>query len=169
MADPLSTAATVFGVVGRGFTIAKGLYEIADGIGSAGEEVRIYADEIDAFSKVLHRVDVELEIFRSESTSPDASHLCRDLQNVVEVVLTVCKRVLEPLSQIQNTLRPLLVQYRDSPSKFRQLSLRVQWIFKTRSKLLFYREALRGQKGILDTALVLSIFQTTRNKTPQNI
>jgi hypothetical protein len=46
MADPLSITASILAVVIAGFKAAKGLYQLADGIGSAGMEARIYAEEI---------------------------------------------------------------------------------------------------------------------------
>jgi hypothetical protein len=56
MADPLSLSATVIGIATTGFAVALGLYQIADGIGSAGREVRLYADEVGGFSKMLKMV-----------------------------------------------------------------------------------------------------------------
>ncbi len=160
MADPLGLAAGVIGIAATGFAVAQGLYQIADGIGSAGQEVRIYADEIDAFSKLLKMVRAEL--LRPSSIFLDEQSLVRD-------VMDICDRVLQPLNRLQNTLRPLLVRFRSCPGKLRQFGLRVQWYFSCKDKLLFYREALRSQHRILDTTLELMILQANRDKSAQNV
>jgi hypothetical protein len=100
---PLGLAAGVIGIAATGFAVARGLYQIADGIGSAGQEVRIYADEVDAFSELLKMVRAEL--LRSSSVSLDEQSLVKD-------VMDVCDRVLQPLNRLQGTLRPLLVRFR---------------------------------------------------------
>jgi hypothetical protein len=61
MSDPISISGTAVGIVSLGLAVAQGLYLIADSIGSAGREVRMYGDEIDSFSKLLNRVRIELE------------------------------------------------------------------------------------------------------------
>lgn len=160
MSDPLSIATAVIGIAATGFTVAQGLYQIADGIGSAGKEVRIYADEIDAFSKLLKAVRAEL------LRPPPVSF---DEQSLVNDVLDICDRVLLPLNRLQNTLKPLLVRFNNSSGKLRQFGLRVQWFFSSKDKLLFYREALRAQHRILDTTLELMILQANKDKSPQNV
>lgn len=160
MSDPLSVAASIIGITATGFTVAQSLYQIADGIGSAGLEVRVYADEIDAFSKLLKAVRAEL--LRPSSISLNEQSLVKD-------VIDICNRVLAPLSRLQDTLKPLLVRFRNSSRKLSQFGLRVQWIFAKKSKLLFYREALRGQHRILDTTLGLIILQANEDRSPQNV
>ena len=156
MADPLG----VIGIAATGFAVAQGLYQIADGIGSAGQEVRIYADEVDAFSKLLKMVRAEL--LRPSGVSLDEQSLVKD-------VMDICDRVLQPLNRLQSTLKPLLVRFRNSSGKLRQFGLRVQWFFSSKDKLLFYREALKAQHRILDTTLELMILQANRDKSPQNV
>jgi len=160
MSDPFSVASGAAGIISLGFTIAQGLFQIAGGIGSAGQEIRIYAEEINAFSKLLRCVKTELE------SSTDVS---LDLQSLVKDVTDICDRVLTPLDRLQNTLKPLLVRFKTSPGKIRQLGVRLQWVFTSKDKLLFYREALKGQYQILDTVLDVMILQTTRDRSSQNI
>ncbi|RYP40283.1 hypothetical protein DL767_001826 [Monosporascus sp. MG133] len=119
MSDPFSIASGAAGIISLGLTIAQGLFQIADGIGSAGQEVRIYAEEINAFSKLLKRVKTELE---------DSTDVSVDIQSLINDVIDICNRVLKPLDGLQNTLKPLLNHFRSSPSKFRQLGLRLQWV-----------------------------------------
>lgn len=161
MSDPLSIAASLAGIASTGFFIAKGLYQIADGIGSAGQEVRIYADEVGSFSKLLLKVRSELQQPSHGSHDDDVS-LVRD-------ILEICEKALAPLERLQHTLKPLLVKFRQSSRKLRQFGLRVQWIFTSKAKLLFYRDLLRSQHRMLDTTLELMILKATRDKCPHNI
>ncbi|KAL1591703.1 hypothetical protein SLS60_011702 [Paraconiothyrium brasiliense] len=145
MSDPLSVSASVLTVVGSGFAIAKELYQIADGIGSAGAQVRIYADEIRLFSELLGHTRDELRN-NSQRPRPRAEHLIMDILHVFE-------SVLEPPKQLQATLNPLLLRFRSSPTRLLQIALRVRWLFSAKDKLLWYRESLKVLNGILNTTL----------------
>ena len=90
MSDPLSVAASISALLGMGFAVANGLYRIAKGIGSAGQEVRTYADEIDTFSKLLQRIGAELQQ-QSHNVSSYSRTLLLD-------IVSICKRVLDPMS-----------------------------------------------------------------------
>jgi cob(I)alamin adenosyltransferase len=92
MSDPFSVASGAAGIISLGFTIAHGLFQIAGDIGSAGQEIRIYAEEINAFSKLLRCVKTELE------SSTDVS---LDLQSLVKDVTDICDRVLTPLDRLR--------------------------------------------------------------------
>ncbi|KAF2183328.1 hypothetical protein K469DRAFT_710852 [Zopfia rhizophila CBS 207.26] len=161
MSDPLSVTACILTLATTGFVVAKGLYQLANGIGSAGEEVRAYAEEIDSFSKLLQRIKAELQEGSNGASQYE--------QNLLLDIVGVCERVLGPLHRIQKILNPLLERFRDSPRKLRQFRLRVQWTFSSRAKLLFYRKALKGQHRLLDTMLELVILQATKDKSPQNM
>jgi hypothetical protein len=160
MSDPLNIAAGVFGIAATGFAVAQGLYQIADGIGSAGQEVRAHAGEIDAFSKLLKRV-------RAELLRP--SNTCFEEQSLVKDIVDICERVLLPLNLLQATLKPLLIQFSRSSKKLRQLGLRIHWLFKSKNKLLFYRSILKEQHRVLDTTLELMILQASRDESPQHV
>ena len=160
MSDPLSIAAGVIGIAATGFAVARSLYRIADGIGTAGDEVRIYADEIDAFSKLLRKVREEL--LRYDQIPHSTGSLLED-------VVHICERVLAVLNALRTTLDPLLVKFAQSPGKLLHFGLRLQWIFSQKAKLLFYRDALRGQHRVLDSLLDIMILQSTRDRSPQYI
>jgi hypothetical protein len=138
MPDPLSIAAAVTGIAATGFAVANGLYTIADGIGSAGQEVRIYGDEVGAFSKLLIRG-------RSELLQP--AHTSSEDTSLIKDVLDICDRILAPLERLQKTLSPLLVRFRESPGKLRQVGIRIHWIFSRKAKLLFYRGVERAAQS----------------------
>ncbi|ORY12214.1 hypothetical protein BCR34DRAFT_600778 [Clohesyomyces aquaticus] len=160
MSDPLSVTASLLTLVGSGFQAAKSLYNLANSIGSAGLEVRTYADEIDALSKLLQRI--RSEILSKPKNAPLYA------QNLLQDIVDVCKRALDPILGIQKALEPLLERYRDSPRKLKQFGLRVQWVFMSKDKLQFYRGALRAQHRLLDTTLEMMILQSVREQNPQN-
>ena len=161
MSDPLSVTAAIVAVVTVGFQVAKGLHQLADGIGSVGMEARIYAEEIDSFSKLLQRIKEQV-LQQPEQFSSFEMNLLQD-------IIDVCKRVLHPINRIQEKLNPLLTKFRSSQSWLRAFGLRAQWMFSAKDKLLFYRGALRGQHRLLDTTLELMILKATKDRSPQNI
>jgi len=154
MSDPLSIAAGIAGVATAGFQVAQGLYQIADGIGSAGLEVRIYAKEITSFSKVLQLI--QTKILRPVGVTLDELGLVKDITDI-------CEEVLAPLTRIQETLKPLLDRYKDSKKKIDQIGKRIHWYFSQKQKLLFYREALRGHQQNLDSVLAAINYDATRD------
>ncbi|KAK1762671.1 hypothetical protein QBC33DRAFT_623432 [Phialemonium atrogriseum] len=92
-----------------------------------------------------------------------------DLQSLIQDVVNNCERLLTPLDNLKITLTSLLAHFRDSPGKFRQFGIRLQWIFTSKSNIVFYREALRGQHRILDITLQIMIYLTTRDRSLENI
>ncbi|KJK63836.1 hypothetical protein P875_00064708 [Aspergillus parasiticus SU-1] len=160
MADPLSITASIFGIVTLGFQVAKGLYQIADGIGFAGEEVRLYAAEINEFSKLLTHIRAQI------LATPDIPFSSRSL---IKDIVDICDKILQPFHRLQNTLESFFARFKQSPQKLKQFGFRVKWIFHDKRKLLFYLEALRNQHRILNTALDLANLQTLKDRTAQNI
>jgi hypothetical protein len=120
--------------------------------------VRLYADEVGSFSKMLKMVGTQVL---------PPSDISSDEQSLIMDVMDICDRVLLPLNRLQGTLQPLLVRFRQSSGKLRQFGLRVQWYFSSKDKLLCYREALKAQHRVLDTILELMILRATRERTPQ--
>ncbi|KAB8239574.1 nucleoside phosphorylase domain-containing protein [Aspergillus alliaceus] len=160
MADPLSITASIIGIATLGFQIAKGLYKIADGIGSAGEEVRLYAGEINEFSKLLNHIRAQI------LATPDIPFSSRSL---IKDVIDICDKVLQPFHCLQKTLESFFTRFKQSPNKLKKFGLGVGWVFCYKKKLLFYLDTLRNQHRILNTALDLANLQTTKDRTPQSI
>lgn len=154
MSDPFSLAIGIAKVATTGFEVAQGLYQISDGIGSAGLEVRFYAKEITLFSKVLQLI--QEKVLRPGGVSSDELGLVKDITDI-------CAEVLAPLTRIQKTLKPLLDRYRDSKRKIEQIGKRIHWYFSQKQKLLFYLEALRGHQHNLDSVLAAMNYATTRD------
>ncbi|KAK8121563.1 hypothetical protein PG999_005683 [Apiospora kogelbergensis] len=163
MSDPLSIAASIAGVATAGFAVAKGLYRIADGIGSPGVEVRIYGDEIAAFSKVLSQLRTEVQSPRSPQEAT------KETQDLLEDTVYACDKILQPIKAILLTLSPVLERLEDNKSKLSRFGLRVQWIFSYKEKLLFYRSALNAQQRLLQTLLDLLLLQAAKQTPSQNI
>jgi hypothetical protein len=160
MAEPLSITANILAVAMTGFKLAQGLYQLADGIGSAGKEVRVYADEIDALSKLLQLIRIHIESAPAEFSYERT--LLRD-------ILDACGRILGQIGRIQISLTPLMDRFRSSESKMKALSVRIQWIFCCKDKLLFYLAALRGQHRLLDTTLALMVLQKPKDRSSENL
>ncbi|KAF2261456.1 hypothetical protein CC78DRAFT_546649 [Lojkania enalia] len=152
MAEPLSLTSSILTLLTTSFAVAKGLYDIAEGIVSAGREVRIYADEIDTLGKILQNLHLELE-------NGEARRLLSDGENLLKDILHLCNQLLHPLDQLQQVLRPLLERFKNSGRKLNQFGLRVRWLFSSKPKLLFFRDSINGMRRNLDTLLALVIFQ----------
>ncbi|KAH7411875.1 hypothetical protein DE146DRAFT_732260 [Phaeosphaeria sp. MPI-PUGE-AT-0046c] len=157
MAGPLSVTASVVAVVTAGVIIAKGLYQIADNMGSAGQEVRIYASDIQLMASVLEGIGDQLQKKTRQSWSK--------AEGVIEDILNVCKNILGAMDQIQATLVPLLVRYKDSNKKLRQVRAWVWWFFKYKDKMLSYRQNLHNLNVTLNTHLAAMKLNTADNVT----
>ncbi|OAA53443.1 hypothetical protein SPI_09371 [Niveomyces insectorum RCEF 264] len=164
MADPLSITASVAGVAALGYSIAKGLYQIADDMSVAGLEVRVYANEIDSFAKLLLNVQSTVD-----GLTCSAAEIAK-IKTHIKEILDNCDRILKPLHEVQEGLLPLLQRFRDSPSKMLQVALRIRWTFISKGKVLFYRELLQRQHQMLDTHLAratLVSVQSAMRTNPQ--
>jgi hypothetical protein len=145
MSDPLSVSASILTVVAAGIAIAKGLHQIADGIASAGEQVRTYATRFYIFSNLLQEIDEQL-MKKPPQFWSRAEHLILE-------ILDVCERVMEPIKQIQKTLNSLLLRYANSPGKIRQISMRIYWLFRAKDKMLWHFASLEALTNLLNTTL----------------
>ncbi|KAH8170186.1 hypothetical protein LIA77_10730 [Sarocladium implicatum] len=152
--DPFSAASGTVGIISLGLTVAQGLFQIANGIGSAGQEVRRYAQEIDTFSKLLSTVQIELDKSKLPSD---------DIRDSFDEILHLCERALIPLNNLQKTLKPLLDHYKSSKNKLRQLGLRIKWFFEEKEKLLFYISTLGEEHRALNTLLEILNHRQTRH------
>jgi hypothetical protein len=157
MGDPLSVVASALTVIGSGFANAKGLNTLGMVLGSAGESVRIYAKEIRIFSELLDTIRGELE--------KDPKHSWSRAEHLTMEILDLCKSLLEATNQLQAKLNPLLVFYRDSPTKTCQIALRIRWVISAQEKLLRYRGFLQALTVTLNTALVTVKFKA-RSSSP---
>ena len=156
----IDAAAGVIGIAGVGMTLAKGLIQIADAIGSAAEEVRICASDTDLFSQMLVNLSTALKM----PTAASGSAQCTALD-----LVDVCERVLEPFKCLISKMTPLLEKYRNSEHQLQQIRLRILWYFKHKSKVTFYQQALSQLKSTLSCLLFSINLQESRASAPQNV
>lgn len=155
MSDPLSVTASVIAVPQLGCAVAKGLYQIADEIGMAGLEVRLHAQEVDGFSKLLMRMQHTIDDLDWRTRRHEAA----EIESHIGEVLTICQKTLQPMKdEIDHSLQPLLVRFRDSPIKLIQVALRIRWCFVSKGKIMFWRQFLQAQHRLLDTTLLQAIY-----------
>lgn len=160
----MSIAGSIAGLASVGFSVAKGLYQMADDMSVAGVEVRLYGNEIDAFAKLL------LHVQRTVDGLACSAQELKEIKTQVQEILKNCDRILQPLQQVQQALLPLLQRFRDSPSKMLQVALRARWTFVSRGKVLFYRELLQRQHQLLDTHLAtVTLISLQGKKEPQMV
>lgn len=139
MAEAVGLAASVLSLAQTAWLVTKGLYDLADQIGSAGEAVRVFANDFEFFVENLRTLGKLLDDLppvprRAESTT----------EELLEVAL---EQVVQPFQSLLTQLEPLLINWRNSPSRMRQLGLRIRWAFSQKSKVLFYHAALNALKG----------------------
>lgn len=157
MADPVSITASILTLVASGMAIAKGLHTIANTMGSAGQEVRFYATDIQLLASVLENI--------SEQLNKKARRSWSRAEHVILDIIDVCSEILEPLNEIQVTLTALLVRYKESSEKLRQVAARVWWFFKYKDQVLYYRKCLRDLNITLNTQLAAMKMNTVDNVT----
>ena len=152
----IGIVASVFGIATAGFRVTQGLYKIADAIGSAGEEVRLLASDSDAFSQMLLSLS---EVLKKVIGPSSPSRLII----TTEDILKICEQILQPFEKILARLKPLLERFKGSDRKMGQFGLRIQWIFRHKSKLLFYHKMLNSLKSTLACLLATLNLQCSSN------
>jgi hypothetical protein len=93
--------------------------------------VRIFANDFALFVENLKELGVLLD------SSPSVP---RQTQSAID-------QIVQPFQRLLQDLQPLLATWRDSPSRMRQLGLRLRWAFSYKTKVLFFHGALNALKG----------------------
>lgn len=154
--EPLSVSASIIAITTISVQVAKGLYKLADGIGTAGREVRVSADRVSSFSNLL--MSLNKEISKPTKISPLEQVMVLD-------IVDVCSGLMQPLLTLQQALGPLLIRYRDSAEKLRQFGLRVQFYFSCKAKLLQYLDLVEKHMAIINITLGVMNLQESRDKS----
>ncbi|KAL8950523.1 MAG: hypothetical protein Q9222_003446 [Ikaeria aurantiellina] len=157
----LEVAAGIITVAGAGIAVAKGLFDIADAIGSAGWEIRFCAADTDLFSQMLLNLSSLLE----RSASPSLPH---PTQRITDDLLELCERILVPFQRLISKLEPLLKSFRHSQHHLKQIGLRVQWYFRHRSKISLHQHVLGQLKATLSLFLNSMNLQESRSRNAPN-
>ncbi len=156
----LDVAASVVGVAAAGMQIAKGLIELAEGMGNTGEEVRLCASDTALFSQMVGNLADAVKM-------PTAAS--RPIQSTTDDLVNVCEMILEPFQRFIARLKPLLDKYREMEQQSRQIGLRVQWYFRHKSKITFYQQALQQIKPTLTCLLASMNLQEARVSARRNL
>lgn len=138
----IEVIASIIGLAGAGIQVSIALFDLADRIGSAGEEVRLVAIELTLFSNVLEAVRVALDDGEKNNCTPAAYQL-------IEQVVQHCTTVVEDIRSIASSLKR-----EDGNDFFPSLEWtdRVKWTFK-KSKIQVKRQTLESCKSTLHLLL----------------
>lgn len=139
MAEVIGLAASVIAVAQTAWTVAKGLHDLADEVGSAGEAVRVFANDFKFFVENLKELGELLDGLPSTSRKAESA-----TQDLLEVATD---QVVQPFQRLLRDLQPLLERWHESPSRMKQLGVRLQWAFSYKSKVLFFHGALNALKS----------------------
>jgi hypothetical protein len=66
------------------------------------------------------------------------------IEGLLEVAIG---QIVQPFQRLLQDLQPLLVMWRDSPSRMKQLGLHLRWTFGCKTKVLLFHGALDAPKG----------------------
>lgn len=133
---------SIITVVATGAKVSIGLYQFADSIGSAGDDVRNVATEISLFCAVLKQLDSTLKRAKTARYSLTA------LDAAVQII-DECRRVFGRVEKVMDKLKR---ESASSPLPAVNFAARVKWIFK-RSEVLLYRRTLESMKATLHLML----------------
>ena len=133
---------SIIALAGSGIKVSIILFDLADRVGSAGDEVKQVASDITLFCSVLQAVQNALE-------DPTGSHYTPAALELVDQVIQHCKSIVDEIDDIVSSL----VKEGD-PSDFPSLewTSRVKWTFK-RSKVQVKRQTLESCKSTLHLLL----------------
>ncbi|KAJ9605202.1 oligomeric, coiled-coil, peripheral membrane protein [Cladophialophora chaetospira] len=139
----IGIAASIIGIAGAAATIAKGLYQIASDIGSAGKQVRLIAQDTNAFSHALTNLG---QLLNSGSASTERARA------IASDLIVLCKEILADSHTLLKVLEPLI---KLTGRKWKRATLRVRWLFE-KSKFAVHRQSLEALKATL-TLLVATM------------
>ncbi|RYP69710.1 hypothetical protein DL769_005215 [Monosporascus sp. CRB-8-3] len=152
---------TIVGVVSLALQVANGLRQVADGIGSAGNDIRLKAGQIRLFVDVLNLVQVELEDETNTSTP--------GLRDTIKGILKACNEALDPLSHMLDIFKPLIAHFAKSPNKLKALGLMARYYFLERDDVEKYCSTLQAHHALLQTSLMLLNLRYDKDSRGQNI
>ena len=158
MAEAVGLVGSILGLARTAWTVAKGLHELADEVGTAGEAVRVFSNDFALFVETLKTLGELLD---------DMPPVPRRTESATEELLGVAiELVVEPFQKLLAGLKPLLSRWKHNPSRMKQLGKRIQWAFSCKSKVLFYHAALNALKG--NVSLLLQAM-TLRSQNPPHV
>lgn len=138
----LGVIASIIALAGSGIKVSIVLFDLADRIGSAGDEVRLLATEVTLFCSVLQAVQIALE-------DPSGSHYTPAALQLVDQLVRHCISVI---NEIDNIISSLVKEEGTSDFPSLEWTGRVRWTFR-RSKVQVKRQTLESCKNTLHLLL----------------
>ncbi|KAI9163861.1 hypothetical protein HJFPF1_05489 [Paramyrothecium foliicola] len=139
MAAEIGLAASIIGVASAGAKLSVALYQLAEIVGSAAQEVRSIASDISIFCSVLHQLDETLQ--EAKATRYSLTAIC-----TVETIIGECRHIFSQINEVVDKLK------RESVDAPQELTLawtaKVKWVFQ-RSKVSLYQSKLESMKTTL--------------------
>ncbi|OTA85770.1 hypothetical protein M434DRAFT_159164 [Hypoxylon sp. CO27-5] len=157
--EALAVPSAIAGLLSLGIEVAKALYAVADGIGTAGEEVREVASEVSQYAQTMEAIRDVLE--RQE-------HVAHNIMAMIERLVRACQPIFQTYHRLQKGLAPLLGRFRDSKKKLDQVGLRLMWYLRTKKKVYGCRSALQRQFALLTPILTALSIDQRANTTQSN-
>ena len=144
MAEVVGLVSSILALAGAGAKLGMTLYTIAEGVGSAGREARLIADEVSFFSHALTALSKSLE----RTTSQTAR-----LHSIAQELAVSCQTVLLELSVLADELSPSKkTRWKGKVSSFIG---KIKWLLQ-KPKVAFLRSSISSFKSTL-TLLVASM------------
>ena len=151
----LGAIASIVGLAGAGIKVSFALFDLADRIGSAGDEVKSFATELSLFCSVLQEVDNVLQDTANTRLTPAALSLVEEVTRRCRDVITYIEGIVGSLTKDQNPFDLPSIEWKG----------RVKWIFK-RSKIQVQRQTLESCKSTLQL-LLTTLRWSRRYSTPK--
>ncbi|OTA70106.1 hypothetical protein K449DRAFT_2434 [Hypoxylon sp. EC38] len=157
--EALAVPSAIAGLLSLGIEVAKALYAVADGIGTAGEEVREVASEVSQYTRTTEAIQDVLK--RQE-------HVAHNIMAMIERLVRACQPIFQTYHSLQKGLAPLLERFRNSKKKLDQVGLRLMWYLRTKKKVYGCRSALQRQFALLTPILTALSIDQRANTTQSN-
>ncbi|KAI1091000.1 hypothetical protein F5B19DRAFT_291467 [Rostrohypoxylon terebratum] len=150
-------ASAIAGLFSLGIQITTALYAVADGIGSAGEEVRSVARDVDTAMQVMKTIQGVLD---------KQPHINDEISGIIKRIMDICHQIFKIYDVLQKSLVPLMGRYQDSERKLEQFGLRLEWYFRSKDKITSCRQSLQQQIAMLTP--ILTLLSIDRSETAHN-
>ncbi|KAI0896512.1 hypothetical protein F4806DRAFT_429509 [Annulohypoxylon nitens] len=150
-------ASAFAGLLSLGIQVTTALYAVADGIGSAGEEVRNVARDVDSATQIMRTI---------QSVLDKQPQINDEINAIINRIMDICHQIFRIYDVLQKSLVPLMERFRDSERKLEQFGLRLKWYFRSKEKVTSCRNSLQQQIAMLTP--ILTLLSIDQSRTAQN-
>lgn len=151
---------TIVGIVSLTLQVSRLMYKTAEAIGSAGEDVRLKAIEVDSFTKTVKAVQQALE--EPPAIPPSLLRLRAKIEDTIADIIDNYNKALDPLKKLLDIFNPLVVRFAEQRRKLRALGHMIYFSLK-RNDVQKYCQALQTSSGSLNLSLSALIALQTRD------